>query len=191
MLCASELESRQSEHALPGPQFIDALRLGIGIKAKLGDVVAAVADRCSAPRNWNQGKATRSEPRRRPVMLCASELESRQSRRLWPSPMPRDALRLGIGIKAKRACATGAVIHRCSAPRNWNQGKARFSRRPFSMRMLCASELESRQSKEAKAIRALVDALRLGIGIKAKLPSLNGGGVLGCSAPRNWNQGKA
>ena len=81
-------------------------------------------------------------------MLCAPDLESRQSMKLAETFFREDALRPGFGIKAKppgedaevglqMLCAPdlesrqsldmepGAHDRGCSAPRIWNQGKAR------------------------------------------------------------------
>ena len=101
MLRASELESRQSDHSRGRACAPDAPRLGIGIKAKLNEQRGAKLKGCSAPRNWNQGKAERGNGGDGGVMLRASELESRQSNAVMDILGAKDAPRLGIGIKAK------------------------------------------------------------------------------------------
>ena len=52
---------------------------GIGIKAKLCHDGGHDRDGASAPRNWNQGKATGATSRTSPASIRPPELESRQS----------------------------------------------------------------------------------------------------------------
>ncbi len=103
MLRASELESRQSGAGSSVKKVLDAPRLGIGIKAKLAHRMTDEALGCSAPRNWNQGKARDAYENLKSKMLRASELESRQSPTTAMLSLTPDAPRLGIGIKAKPA----------------------------------------------------------------------------------------
>src|SRR5512133_2368030 len=168
MVCPSELESRQSNRRQFAPSNSDGLPLGIGIKAKRQVVAAEQRRRWSAPRNWNQGKADEASSDRRVVMVCPSELESRQSRATHATTTHGDGLPLGIGIKAKHRCAAPHESSGWSAPRNWNQGKAVPMLRRSRPWMVCPSELESRQSGSSTRPAGRKDGLPLGIGIKAK-----------------------
>ncbi len=147
--------------------------------------------RVSAPRNWNQGKAAISIAIDTDLSQRPPELESRQSRERprpscsWESAPP------GIGIKAKPWNLVAAHLARVSAPRNWNQGKARAEGGRAIRPSQRPPELESRQSKRCRCRFVCLESAPPGIGIKAKLERGNVGEPRGVSAPRNWNQGKA
>jgi hypothetical protein len=168
MLCAPDLESRQSDRPVRRLADFDALRPGFGIKAKQTPPSAKRPQGCSAPRIWNQGKASGPGFRIADSMLCAPDLESRQSCPSSNTFMMSDALRPGFGIKAKHRRPCKAEPPRCSAPRIWNQGKALNPVTPGKYRMLCAPDLESRQSGTLQRLGGRRDALRPGFGIKAK-----------------------
>ena len=212
MLRAPDLESRQSTRSSAVMAETDAPRPGFGIKAKQDGGTLVFNGRCSAPRIWNQGKASRRHCFSRRSMLRAPDLESRQSASGGGQQKWYDAPRPGFGIKAKLHRRLHHRASRCSAPRIWNQGKAaaadtrtRFlmlrapdleSRQSKRLRelatnlMLRAPDLESRQSRETVRTATFDDAPRPGFGIAKRNGSVRAPDVR-CSAPRIWNQGKA
>ena len=127
----------------------------------------------------------------RKASLCSAVLESRQSAWAPRSLRASEPLLRGFGIKAKQRGKKADVRIGASAPRFWNQGKARS---PPSIRQrpsLCSAVLESRQSSFHDAPTASREPLLRGFGIKAKQAALVSQICFGASAPRFWNQGKA
>ena len=213
MLRSANLESRQSGAPEKIDSATDAPLREFGIKAKLHPRAVAGHRRCSAPRIWNQGKATMTRLPPVASMLRSANLESRQSSGGGRNGSGSDAPLREFGIKAKRR--SGRLEHRgdaplrefgikaklktstadgsagCSAPRIWNQGKAETSSRTSRTRMLRSANLESRQSAAWQAMHAAFDAPLREFGIKAKPGRIELRLSCGCSAPRIWNQGKA
>mgnify|MGYP000874902027 CR=1 FL=1 len=191
MLRSANLESRQSCGLAVEVESDDAPLREFGIKAKQQNRRAHRARRCSAPRIWNQGKAVLASCESQLVMLRSANLESRQSRAGEFRPTPYDAPLREFGIKAKHAGRCWGVGRGCSAPRIWNQGKAKVCVGKSRRRMLRSANLESRQSGNQANQLAADDAPLREFGIKAKPSATECAGASRCSAPRIWNQGKA
>ena len=191
MLRSANLESRQSIGRLKDATADDAPLREFGIKAKRGPAVCAPRRGCSAPRIWNQGKASPISSRCRSAMLRSANLESRQSLRRKLRSRCLDAPLREFGIKAKHGRFARDVRPGCSAPRIWNQGKARNAINAREARMLRSANLESRQSSGGAIVRRRHDAPLREFGIKAKPLIASRYACRRCSAPRIWNQGKA
>ncbi len=187
----SELESRQSKCPRYFTKADECPPLGIGIKAKRTEPKVTQAPRVSAPRNWNQGKASKAMTIELIASVRPSELESRQSGQSPAAYAAPECPPLGIGIKAKRKSAANSGTPRVSAPRNWNQGKASANQSTTAQRSVRPSELESRQSGGMEGNGKGMECPPLGIGIKAKRQPARRPRRGRVSAPRNWNQGKA
>ena len=97
----------------------------------------------------------------------------------------------GFGIKAKPPAQPGLAGAGASAPRFWNQGKARDQGGAARILSLCSAVLESRQSEHGHPRWRRQEPLLRGFGIKAKQSSLPPPTRTRASAPRFWNQGKA
>ena len=124
-------------------------------------------------------------------MLRSANLESRQSHRRGECERDADAPLREFGIKAKLQRRGQHKSNGCSAPRIWNQGKARRTVGPLLVKMLRSANLESRQSLKQGDEVVGEDAPLREFGIKAKPSDRRQGPATGCSAPRIWNQGKA
>ena len=125
MLRSANLESRQSQVIDAQSAEIDAPLREFGIKAKPVDGARIQEGRCSAPRIWNQGKASTRTVRLFGSMLRSANLESRQSIGDRRAVRSVDAPLREFGIKAKPRGELHKLEEGCSAPRIWNQGKAR------------------------------------------------------------------
>ena len=123
-LCSAVLESRQSKRSSRSSLEPEPLLRGFGIKAKPGRSTHQGGARASAPRFWNQGKATSRQHARQLRSLCSAVLESRQSRTAARSVSVKEPLLRGFGIKAKPTQEYTELKKGASAPRFWNQGKA-------------------------------------------------------------------
>ena len=168
MLRSANLESRQSSAVGVGDGIDDAPLREFGIKAKHEDGRGDREARCSAPRIWNQGKAGVSFGERERRMLRSANLESRQSRGQVGCASMVDAPLREFGIKAKPRRMEGGAACRCSAPRIWNQGKARSIVTCMTRWMLRSANLESRQSSSKRQFFSGSDAPLREFGIKAK-----------------------
>ena len=191
MLRSANLESRQSWDDTNNNSTADAPLREFGIKAKHPRNVGLSHRRCSAPRIWNQGKASGERRSRSSRMLRSANLESRQSKRRATEPEFKDAPLREFGIKAKHVARTDARKQGCSAPRIWNQGKAGELGVHRLPGMLRSANLESRQSTGLGRAGEPGDAPLREFGIKAKRRTKAAFLMSGCSAPRIWNQGKA
>ena len=168
MLRSANLESRQSSEAVEIAAAYDAPLREFGIKAKPTPAATTDGAGCSAPRIWNQGKAATPSTARRRRMLRSANLESRQSVPGVGTVIAPDAPLREFGIKAKREGRPRSRRGGCSAPRIWNQGKARRTASLPSRRMLRSANLESRQSQGQQVVGDVIDAPLREFGIKAK-----------------------
>ena len=166
---SAKLESRQSTSQGDTTVTFELPLREIGIKAKPRGIGGVLHRGASAPRNWNQGKATATWWRIWKKSFRSAKLESRQSRTAnvsagvssfrsakLESRQSRTKLDLTasgelplreIGIKAKLRTGNRDQPPRASAPRNWNQGKAGQWLICTVGRSFRSAKLESRQSQ--------------------------------------------
>ena len=190
-LCSAVLESRQSAQGRVVAPSREPLLRGFGIKAKRDVAPGERGIGASAPRFWNQGKALAMNMFPEVGSLCSAVLESRQSYYRHTMRRLGEPLLRGFGIKAKHGPCAIPWPYGASAPRFWNQGKARSVARRRSRRSLCSAVLESRQSSREPDMQPGKEPLLRGFGIKAKPPKRFIHQRRRASAPRFWNQGKA